>query len=505
MKTASTPLKNFLAANNFAALFASAASQRIDTTALGILATPQFSAEAVVYTASTPGAPLSYVFSCNRDSNNPVKGGYGLAIDAGRNYFFDAYGVSGTYYSAAVGTTLPIGKLTHLCLVGDGAHLMLYVDGALVSSIVMAEALLAPAYAFRIGSLAFTPLYFWDGAIDGVRCYGRALSAQEVAQHARGVYQDESKLVGWWPLDEGSGGTAFDWSGNGNNGTFVNAPTYVQGLTSPRSRTFLIADLYTFTLANGAGVLRYTPFDMNLTIGGSTWLTGGPIIRRDAITMAVGLDVKTMNLEIAPHATDLVNGVPWLMALKRRAFDGCYVLLERTVMPTPGFVGLGKYWKFSGYVADAEADRQLMKVTIRSREEAFNRLFPAAIFQPGCRYTLYDARCSLSKNAFKTSSAVAAGSTVTKINCGLAQAATYFTLGTITFTSGPNANISRTVKSYAPGVITLALALPQVPVVGNTFDAFAGCDKQQATCSGKFNNLVNFSAEPYIPAPETAL
>ena len=36
-------------------------------------------------------------------------------------------------------------------------------------------------------------------------------------------------LRGWWRLDEGSGTTVFDFSGNGNDGTLQNAPTWVAG------------------------------------------------------------------------------------------------------------------------------------------------------------------------------------------------------------------------------------------------------------------------------------
>ena len=36
-------------------------------------------------------------------------------------------------------------------------------------------------------------------------------------------------LVGWWKLDDGSGNTAVDSSGNGYNGTLVNAPTWTTG------------------------------------------------------------------------------------------------------------------------------------------------------------------------------------------------------------------------------------------------------------------------------------
>jgi hypothetical protein len=33
-------------------------------------------------------------------------------------------------------------------------------------------------------------------------------------------------LVGYWSFDEGSGSTAYDYSGNGNDGTLVNGPTW---------------------------------------------------------------------------------------------------------------------------------------------------------------------------------------------------------------------------------------------------------------------------------------
>ena len=36
-------------------------------------------------------------------------------------------------------------------------------------------------------------------------------------------------LLGWWKLDEGSGGTAYDSSGNGNDGTLQGNPRWVPG------------------------------------------------------------------------------------------------------------------------------------------------------------------------------------------------------------------------------------------------------------------------------------
>jgi len=37
-----------------------------------------------------------------------------------------------------------------------------------------------------------------------------------------------AELVGWWKLDEGSGTTAYDSSGNGNDASFKGAPAWVE-------------------------------------------------------------------------------------------------------------------------------------------------------------------------------------------------------------------------------------------------------------------------------------
>jgi hypothetical protein len=80
----------------------------------------------------------------------------------------------------------------------------------------------------------------------------------------------------------------------------------------------------------------------------------------------------------------------------------------------------------------------------------------------------------------------------------------WFDLGTVTFTSGANTGVSRTVKTYQPGSLAFSLPWPNTPAPGDTFTAYAGCDKQQSTCNSKFANVAHFSAEPFVPAAESA-
>ncbi|MFH1656898.1 MAG: LamG domain-containing protein, partial [bacterium] len=81
-----------------------------------------------------------------------------------------------------------------------------------------------------IGGLPEWATYF-NGSIDDVRIYNRALSPAEVTEHYNGIFSDETGLAGLWHFDEGSGDTTADDSGNGNNGSLAPAcpdcPTWV--------------------------------------------------------------------------------------------------------------------------------------------------------------------------------------------------------------------------------------------------------------------------------------
>jgi uncharacterized phage protein (TIGR02218 family) len=91
--------------------------------------------------------------------------------------------------------------------------------------------------------------------------------------------------------------------------------------------------------------------------------------------------------------------------------------------------------------------------------------------------------------------AYTSGGTVTP----LGSATGYFDFGKIAFTGGLNNGLSREIKAYVPGQITLYLPLPYLAAIGDTYSIVAGCDKSFATCRDRFDNVVNFRGEPYVP------
>lgn len=269
------------------------------------------------------------------------------------------------------------------------------------------------------------------------------------------------------------------------------------------NNAFVMADLYTFVLAGGF-TARHTSAEGGLTVGARTFDGNSIIITRGRTRTVIGVEVDTLDLNIVALPTHLLNGTPWLRALKAGALDGATVILERLFTPYFGSPQKGTYINFAGRVADMEVGRFSAKVRVNSDLEVLNVQMPRNLYQPGCLNTLYDGGCTLAKASYGVAGTVGSAS-ATQITCSLGQAAGYFDLGTISFTSGANAGVSRSIKQYTPGSIALALPLLSVPVPGDSFTAYPGCDKTQATCAAKFANGANFRGYPFIPAPESVI
>lgn len=267
---------------------------------------------------------------------------------------------------------------------------------------------------------------------------------------------------------------------------------------------FRMADLYTITLKNGT-VLRFTTWDSSLTVSGNTFLTGPPNIERTAIEEKLGMDVSNIEVTIQASLTDLVNGVPILQAIGQGLWDGAAFRIDRLFMDSNG-QQIGTTIRFSGFIGEVEElTRSYAKFSANAGTQLLSMELPAIIMQPGCTNTLFDARCTLNKASFADNNTVQNGSTVNKLISLSAKADGYFDNGQLLFTSGANNGLVKAVRSYVGQVFFFNSPLPFAPSPGDTFAAYPGCDKTQATCTSKFSNLANFEGFPYVPVPETAI
>lgn len=268
---------------------------------------------------------------------------------------------------------------------------------------------------------------------------------------------------------------------------------------------FSKADLFTWTFADGT-VLRTTSADIALTWGGNTFASCAPAIERTKVKLKVGVDADEMSVTVMPSATNTVGGISWQAAARLGYLDGAKVLVETAYIQTwPTVVGV--LHVFQGLVSDIYPERTMIRVSVKSLLELLAQPFPRNVYQSVCTRTVYDAGCAVNKATFTATGTIAASPapTLTSFKTGNAQAAGYFDQGVVTFTSGANAGLKRTVKSYDPATgFTFALPLPVAPAAGDTISVFAGCDKTLATCRNKFSNAGKFRGFPWVPNPETA-
>ena len=122
--------------------------------------------------------------------------------------------------------SLPLGAWTHLTITDDGAHSRLYVDGELVDT---SPAVPVEGHGeIRIGGDSIWGEYF-DGRIDEVRIYDRALNGAEVAADKSAPIQTpQAGPVAAYSFDEGEGTSVEDVTGNGHTATIEGA-TWARG------------------------------------------------------------------------------------------------------------------------------------------------------------------------------------------------------------------------------------------------------------------------------------
>jgi hypothetical protein len=133
----------------------------------------------------------------------------------------------------------------HVVAEYNGTTRIIYVDGVSIGSDTPVGHNVPNTSNFKIGVTNGADPF--PGSIDDVRIYNRALSANDVKLlYQQGLAQvTKAKLgtnpivipaqnflnglVGYWPMEEGSGATTADISSNKNTGTLVSSPTWTKG------------------------------------------------------------------------------------------------------------------------------------------------------------------------------------------------------------------------------------------------------------------------------------
>jgi hypothetical protein len=170
---------------------------------------------------------------------------YGLVIGGGNDFSQGKIGFTynnGGWRLIDSGYTLSNAGWHHIVSVFDypNTSVRFYDNGVLVATKTISYNLVTNSGALEIGRAYSSGKYF-NGSIDEPRIYNRALSASEIWNlYQLGVPDKvnsadsqgdslEKGMVGYWKLDDASGTSASDASGNANTGTLTNGPTWTTG------------------------------------------------------------------------------------------------------------------------------------------------------------------------------------------------------------------------------------------------------------------------------------
>ncbi|TAN40440.1 MAG: LamG domain-containing protein [Nitrospirae bacterium] len=169
----------------------------------------------------------------------------GFLQDSGARTITATHYTGSAYKSVNSVVSLPLNQWSFIVVTYNSSAqtMSFYVDGVNRQS---ATSVAPPGQSysnFQIGgTLNNNPnIYqYFQGSLDDVRVYNRALSAAEVKQlydsaktnYARAA--SRNGLVGYWTMDSNdmNGTKVYDKSGGGNNGTLVNSPTLSTGKIS---------------------------------------------------------------------------------------------------------------------------------------------------------------------------------------------------------------------------------------------------------------------------------
>ena len=300
----------------------------------------------------------------------------------------------------------------------------------------------------------------------------------------------------------------------GTNGS-VNIANWVAAIVNGGSRELsaVTCFLYQFTDITGT-VYYYTDGGFDCVAFGQTWISNQ--LQFQQFTYTTEVDSTSSNGQIvAQIGVDFYNANAvlnkWFFGFQQDLFEAQPVYVYRAVFANQLPPNLNQFMggaiEYVGFVGPIKQTRTKITITLNDLLTFANVRLPKNLYQPGCTHVHYDTGCTLNKNLFSYAGSIGTidptlpQQVLHLANFGTGAAAGAYQLGVITFTSGLNIGLRRTIRADFIQEFVLMSPLPNIPQTGDTFTAYQGCDKTLNRCAS-YNNINNFRGFPFMP-PET--
>jgi hypothetical protein len=261
------------------------------------------------------------------------------------------------------------------------------------------------------------------------------------------------------------------------------------------SQEFEYVDCFTFELNGGSDEnyrLRWTNGQQDITTipldGDPTqrvWRAREMLITGLRSRQSIGVKVDEQSVTLTPADDTLIQGVPALEAILWGALDGAFVRRDRFYYDGPAIPSrqpVGGLTKFKGLVSTfTELGRSTASLKVKSALVLLDKLMPAHLTQPTCINAVYDAGCGLIKDDLAVQGYVEAGPTLTFVPWA-ALSDSGFSLGRVFFENMGLVGTWRAIKNADATGLTLAFPLPRLPIVGEQFVAYPGCNRTHDRC-----------------------
>ena len=170
------------------------------------------------------------------------------------------------------------------------------------------------------------------------------------------------------------------------------------------------AECFTFITTTGTSY-TWTSVDYDVIYNGFTFNAEGPLVSGLKYKGSVGLEVDKQQITIAARPTDIINGAPFLIALRDGAFDGAPAYRDRVFLTGPMGSVVGGVRLFQGRISTVDnVGRTQATLTVASDLVILDYDMPKNLFSPTCLHVLYDSGCGIVRGTFSLDGSCGAGS-----------------------------------------------------------------------------------------------